>query len=156
MPNLLNKFKLLQKKYRYGFLTKQQELVEFQGSEDTVTGNEAEYGYLEGRKFVIGRIGHIRIDDQTVSMNHAQITFTDGMIKLTDLGSTNGTYVEKYGKFVPCTEMYISAKTRIMLGDSVYSVKSLLELSEISILPSDKSGGIDKLSKSDRKSKLPQ
>jgi len=126
MPFLLDKIKLLRKSYRNSFLTILKKQNEPRKSEDTTMENLTEYGYMDGRTFVIGRTGDIRIDDQTVSKAHARLTFEEGLIKLTDLRSSNGTYVEKYGKFVRCNEMYISAKTRIILGDSVYTVKSLL------------------------------
>lgn len=36
----------------------------------------------------------IVIDDDSVSTRHAQLEYTDGFWRLTDLGSTNGTHVE--------------------------------------------------------------
>jgi hypothetical protein len=48
------------------------------------------------------------------------------MIKLRDLSSTNGTMVEKSGRFVPCQEAYISLNTRLKIGNGIYSVKALL------------------------------
>jgi pSer/pThr/pTyr-binding forkhead associated (FHA) protein len=87
--------------------------------------------FMEGRSYVIGRAGQLRIVDSSVSRSHATITFEDGMIKLRDLGSTNGTLVEKTGRFVPCQEAHVSLNTRLKIGNGIYSVKGLLATSGI-------------------------
>ena len=88
-------------------------------------------GLMEGRVFIVGRTGQLRIDDSSVSRSHAEIKFTNGMIKLRDLNSTNGTYVEIGGMFVPCRETYVSPNSRLKIGNSVCSVKGLLATSGI-------------------------
>ena len=49
---------------------------------------------IEGREAIIGRAPEaaIRIEDDGVSRQHAQIVHIDGGVAIRDLGSTNGTY----------------------------------------------------------------
>ena len=47
---------------------------------------------LENRTYIIGREGHIYINDPTVSKQHAEIQIINGEVYLRDLGSTNGTF----------------------------------------------------------------
>ena len=60
------------------------------------------YGQNIGHKFavkpgelLIGRSSqaHLQVDHESVSRRHARVTTTDGRVTITDLGSTNGTYV---------------------------------------------------------------
>ena len=88
-------------------------------------------GFMEGRKFIIGRTGQIRIDDPSVSRSHAEIKFADGLIVIRDLCSTNGTFVENGGTFVCCQEAFISPNSRLKIGKHIYTVKSLLATSGI-------------------------
>lgn len=50
---------------------------------------------LEEKEMVVGRSPnvHIVINEQSVSRNHAQCTSSESGISITDLGSSNGTYV---------------------------------------------------------------
>ena len=48
---------------------------------------------LEGRYYIIGRDSHISIHSPLVSQHHAKISITNGRIHLSDLNSTNGTYL---------------------------------------------------------------
>lgn len=51
---------------------------------------------LEGARISIGRSedSDLTIDDASLSGNHAEIVAADGDYELTDLGSTNGTYID--------------------------------------------------------------
>jgi pSer/pThr/pTyr-binding forkhead associated (FHA) protein len=51
---------------------------------------------LEGGRTSIGRSGdsNLTIDDASLSGSHAEIVAKDGGFELTDLGSTNGTYID--------------------------------------------------------------
>lgn len=83
---------------------------------------------MESRTYIIGREGHIYIDDQTVSKQHAEIQIVNGEIYLRDLGSTNGTYLIKNQRMVPFIEGYVQLHQMIVLGNKQYSVKNLLEI----------------------------
>ena len=48
---------------------------------------------LESRTYIIGREGHIYINDPTVSKQHAEIQIINGEVYLRDLDSTNGTFL---------------------------------------------------------------
>ena len=83
---------------------------------------------MERRTYVIGREGHIYINDPTVSKQHAEIQIVDGEVYLRDLGSTNGTYLIKNNRLVPFNEGYVQIKQPIVLGNRQYTVQSLLQI----------------------------
>jgi len=58
--------------------------------EDSPTTHE-----FVGSKLTIGRLGHndVRLDEGSVSSNHAEIVVRDGVAVLVDKGSTNGTFL---------------------------------------------------------------
>jgi DNA-binding NtrC family response regulator len=57
---------------------------------------------------------HLRLTDDTVSRNHAEITRTQGGVLLRDLGSTNGTFVGP----VRIKEVYLGESRRFRVGKS--------------------------------------
>ncbi|MGB5329528.1 MAG: FHA domain-containing protein [Gammaproteobacteria bacterium] len=119
-----------------------------------MTSKYTSSGFMDGRTYIIGRAGQIRIHDSSVSRSHAKITFVDGMIRIRDLCSTNGTFVEKGGKFVPCHEAYISPNTRLKIGAGAYSVKGLLAASGIYAISQDDTDFTIILSRPSRKTNL--
>lgn len=97
-------------------------------------------GFMEGRAYTIGRDGQIRINDPSLSRGHAELKFTDGKIRLRDLGSTNGTYLVAGGKAVSIDERFVSPDERVILGSNQYTVKALLALAGIYASYSDEVG----------------
>ncbi len=85
---------------------------------------------MENRIFIIGREGHIKIDDPTVSKKHAEIKIIDGEVYLRDLNSTNGTFLIKNKRLVPFKEGYVQLNQMLVLGNQKYSVKELLKTGE--------------------------
>ena len=83
---------------------------------------------IESRSYVIGREGHIYINDPSVSKQHAKIKINNGEIYLSDLGSTNGTYLIKNDRLVPFREGYVQLNQPIVLGNQHYTIKQLLEI----------------------------
>jgi len=83
---------------------------------------------LESRTYIIGREGHIRIDDPAVSKRHAEIEIIDGEVYLRDLDSTNGTFLIKNKRLVSFKEGYVQLHQMLVLGNRQYSVKDLLEI----------------------------
>ena len=83
---------------------------------------------MESRTYIIGREGHIYINDPTVSKQHAEIKITNGEVYLRDLSSTNGTYLIKNNRLVPFHEGYVQLHQPIVLGNRQYTVQSLLEI----------------------------
>lgn len=77
--------------------------------------------------YIIGREGHIYINDPTVSKQHAEIQIISGEVYLRDLGSTNGTFLIKNQRLVPFVEGYVQLHQMIVLGNKQHSVKGLLE-----------------------------
>ncbi len=83
---------------------------------------------LENRNYIIGREGHIYINDPAVSKQHAELQISDGEVYLRDLNSTNGTYLIKNSRLVPFHEGYVQLHQPIVLGNRQYTIQSLLEI----------------------------
>ena len=83
---------------------------------------------IESRTYVIGREGHIYINDPTVSKQHAEIQIINGEIYLKDLNSTNGTYLVKNQRLVTFKEGYVQIKQAVVLGNRHYTIQQLLEI----------------------------
>lgn len=83
---------------------------------------------MESRTYIIGREGHIFLDDKTVSKQHAEIQIVNGEIYLRDLQSTNGTYLVKNNRLVPFAEGYVQLNQPIVIGNRQYTIKKLLEM----------------------------
>jgi len=93
---------------------------------DSNTSDDAKL--MESRTYIIGREGHIYINDPTVSKQHAEIQVIKGEVYLRDLDSTNGTYLIKNNRLVPFHEGYVQLHQPIVLGNRQYTVQSLLEI----------------------------
>ncbi|MDH3387569.1 MAG: FHA domain-containing protein [Gammaproteobacteria bacterium] len=83
---------------------------------------------MESRTYVIGREGHIYINDPTVSKQHAEIQVINGEVYLRDLNSTNGTFLIKNNRLVPFHEGYVQLHHPIVLGNRQYTIQALLEI----------------------------
>ena len=83
---------------------------------------------MESRTYIIGREGHIYINDATVSKQHAEIQVINGEVYLRDLGSTNGTFLIKNNRLVPFHEGYVQLHQAIVLGNRQYTIQGLLEI----------------------------
>ena len=82
----------------------------------------------ENRTYIIGREGHIYINDATVSKQHAEIKIINGEVYLRDLNSTNGTFLIKNNRLVPFHEGYVQISQPIVLGNRQYTIQSLLKI----------------------------
>jgi pSer/pThr/pTyr-binding forkhead associated (FHA) protein len=91
-------------------------------------GTKASVKRLTSRTYVIGREGHIYINDPTVSKQHAEIQVINGEVYLRDLSSTNGTFLIKNNRLVPFHEGYVQLHQPIVLGNRQYTIQSLLEI----------------------------
>ena len=83
---------------------------------------------IENRSYVIGREGHIYINDPTVSKQHAEIQVINGEIYLRDLDSTNGTFLVKNQRLLPFKEGYVQIRQVVVLGNRHYTIQQLLEI----------------------------
>jgi len=86
------------------------------------------FGSLEGRTFILGREGHILIDDPAVSKHHAEIKVVNGRSHLRDLGSTNGVYLVENNKAVRFREGYVEPNQTVALGNQRHKVIQLLAI----------------------------
>ncbi|MEM7564554.1 MAG: FHA domain-containing protein [Pseudomonadota bacterium] len=80
------------------------------------------------RSFIIGREGHIYINDIAVSKQHAEIKLVDGRVHIRDLNSTNGTYLLKDKKLVHLKAEYVHLDQPIVLGSKMYTARKLLKV----------------------------
>ena len=90
------------------------------------SGVQTGAAFMEGRSYIIGRNGDIRIDDPAVSRGHAEIRFTEGNIYLRDLKSTNGTYLAGGKNAGRISEGFVSPHQRVMIGSHIYTIRNLL------------------------------
>ena len=81
---------------------------------------------LEGRKYILGRQGHIYLDSPTASKQHAEISIRDGKVFLRDLNSRNGIFVMKNTKLVKFESGYVGLNQTIAIGKRTYVIKDLL------------------------------
>ncbi len=84
--------------------------------------------HVESRSYIIGREGHIDINDASVSKQHLEIQIIGGEVYLRDLNSTNGTFLVKNGRLVPFHEGYVKLSQSIVLGNHQYTIQGLLEI----------------------------
>jgi pSer/pThr/pTyr-binding forkhead associated (FHA) protein len=83
---------------------------------------------MESRTYIIGREGHIFLNDKTVSKQHAELQILNGEIYLRDLGSTNGTYLVKNNRLVAFAEGYVQMNQSVVIGNKQYTIRKLLEM----------------------------
>jgi regulator of protease activity HflC (stomatin/prohibitin superfamily) len=84
-------------------------------------------GPISDGSFIIGREGDIVVDgDDGVSRQHARLDIRGGRMTLTDLGSTNGTFVGERG-LAPGLAMPVEPRERVRFGKTVSATAEELE-----------------------------
>ncbi len=86
---------------------------------------------MESRTYVIGRRGNIQLFDKTTSARHAELVVIDNQMYLTDLDSTNGTYLMEQGKRRRFKEGYINLDQTLSFGDQVCTVRELVARAQL-------------------------
>ncbi|MDQ7075958.1 MAG: FHA domain-containing protein [Gammaproteobacteria bacterium] len=81
---------------------------------------------MQDRTYTIGRLGEICLDGVTVSNRHAELQVLNNEIYLTDLNSTNGTYLLNGEQKIPFQEGYVQADQQVLFGHSLWKVSDLL------------------------------
>jgi pSer/pThr/pTyr-binding forkhead associated (FHA) protein len=124
---------LAQMEYEYG-IAEEESISPKQPGRDyllrfkIVEGDEIDKEYLVSiQQITLGRDEDATIrleEDSEVSRNHAQLTIHNGDIYITDLGSSNGTYVD--GKF-------IEKSTKLLIGSQIQLGGSLIVVSDIQL-----------------------
>ena len=84
-------------------------------------------GLVDGQPYIIGREGHIYINDEQVSRRHAVIRLYKGRITLRELESGNGMSILKGGKYVDFKRGFVEEDDRLKIGTERYYVQDLLE-----------------------------
>ncbi len=86
---------------------------------------------MENRTYVIGRHGNIQLFDKTTSARHAELTVIDNQMYLTDLDSTNGTYLMEQGKRKRFKEGFINLDQTLAFGEQVCTVRELVARAQL-------------------------
>ncbi|MFZ9595732.1 MAG: diguanylate cyclase [Bdellovibrionia bacterium] len=88
--------------------------------------------FLTQPEMILGRDlnAEISISDQSVSRKHARITKSAGQVRLCDLGSSNGTFINDK-KLNPHQDVILSKEDMIKIGNSIFK---FLPAGEIEIL----------------------
>lgn len=81
---------------------------------------------IEGRKFILGREGHIFIDSSTASKYHAEISIIKGRVHLRDLDSTNGTFKLVQNLPIPFHKGFVDLQQSIVIGGVALVIQDLL------------------------------
>ena len=84
---------------------------------------------MKKRIHTIGRCCTIRLNDQSVSRLHAELTVSGKYIYLRDMESTNGVFLFKNNRLIPFKEGYVQINQIIKIGNNIYSISQLLEMS---------------------------
>jgi pSer/pThr/pTyr-binding forkhead associated (FHA) protein len=98
---------------------------------------------MEGRRFILGREGHIYIDSPTASKHHAEIRIENGKIYLRDLKSTNGTFLLKHNSLIPFQEGYLNQMQSIVIGRQAYLIRDLLAIASDFVTADDDTTNVD-------------
>ncbi len=86
------------------------------------------FGLVEGEPYIIGRNGHVLLNDPYVSRKHAEIRFVDGEISMKDLSSGNGLSIYRDGSYRPFAGGVVQEDDRVFIGSQSYSVYELLDM----------------------------
>lgn len=86
---------------------------------------------MNNRTYVIGRQGNIQLFDKTTSSRHAELVILDDQMYLTDLDSTNGTFILDHGKRMPFKKGYISLDQTLSFGQHICTVRELVARAEL-------------------------
>jgi len=86
---------------------------------------------MNSRTYVIGRQGNIQLFDKTTSARHAELVILNNQMYLTDLDSTNGTFIMLHGKRKRFTKGYISLDQTLSFGEHICTVRELVARAEL-------------------------
>ena len=86
---------------------------------------------MNNRTYIIGRHGNIQMFDRTTSARHAELVVLNDDLYLTDLDSTNGTYIVENGQRKRFKEGYININQTIAFGNHVCSVRELVARAQL-------------------------
>jgi len=79
-------------------------------------------------KYIIGRKGHIHLDDKSVSRHHAELTVSHNEIRLTDLNSSNGIFLVKNRRLIRFFDGFVQLNQRVVIGAKQYSIHQLIDM----------------------------
>ena len=82
---------------------------------------------MESKIYIVGRKGDIKIEDPSVSSRHIELNVLNDQFYVTDLKSTNGTFLENNGSKTRFKEGYVRPNQVFYLGKYMTSVSNLLK-----------------------------
>jgi len=94
-------------------------------------------------KLRIGRsdTNDIVLDDTSVSRKHAEIEeVSDGVWRLTDVGSSAGTFVKDGGQWTQITSVDVDIDTRVRFGEAEFNLADIVTVDPATIRPNTMSG----------------
>jgi len=94
-------------------------------------------------KLRIGRsdTNDIVLDEGSVSRKHAEIEeVSDGVWRLTDVGSSAGTFVKDGGQWTQITSVDVDIDTRVRFGEAEFNLADIVTVDPATIRPNTMSG----------------
>jgi transcriptional regulator with GAF, ATPase, and Fis domain len=85
-----------------------------------------------------GSACELRLSDPLVSRRHASLSVIGDELRLVDLGSTNGTFVDR----VRVTEAFLRGGERILLGDTSLLVEAAARTEDLAVSPATRFGRV--------------
>ena len=86
---------------------------------------------MDKKKYTIGRVGDVKLLDETVSRHHACIEVDGDKLYLRDLDSRNGTYELRDDELVPFTAGPVTLDQFFAFGECVRGVAQMLRTAEL-------------------------
>ncbi|MDH5484461.1 MAG: FHA domain-containing protein [Gammaproteobacteria bacterium] len=86
---------------------------------------------MQDKTYIIGRKGNIFLADKSASSRHAELVVLNDTMYLTDLNSTNGTFIVDGDELKPFKEGYVSLNQTLSFGRHICSVRELISRAEI-------------------------
>src|SRR5207253_758580 len=105
---------------------------------------QSKYDVRDGAPMLVGRAPtcDVPVFDPTVSRRHAELSLAPGGVKVTDLGSANGTFVN--GEEITGDRMALGRVTRLddLFPEIVKSAQETLSVDRVAILLIDEHGNL--------------
>ena len=79
-------------------------------------------------KYIIGRKGHIHLDDKSVSRHHAELTVSHDEVRLKDLSSSNGVFLVKNNRLIRFFDGFVQLNQRVVIGSKQYRIHELISM----------------------------
>lgn len=79
-------------------------------------------------KYIIGRKGHIHLNDKSVSRHHAELTVSHNEVRLKDLNSSNGVFLIKNNRLIRFYDGFVQLNQKVAIGSKQYTISELISM----------------------------